>query len=64
MLLREATAAARGLAAPERVDGNLPRLAAFANDQRAPAGRVEFGDDPCAKMTAGDRAGVGVADRR
>ena len=61
---REATAAARSLAAQERVDGNLPRLAAFANDYRAPAGRIDASDDPCAKMTAGEHAGNGVADRR
>jgi hypothetical protein len=43
---REATAATAGLAAYERVDGDLPRHAAFANDGRAPAECVNGGDDP------------------
>ncbi len=61
---RQATAATDALAGRERLDGDLPHLAAFANDQRAPAARIDASDDPCAKMTAGEHAGVGVADRR
>jgi len=61
---REATAATAGLAAYERVDGDLPRHAAFANDGRAPAECVNGGDDPRAVEPADEIVGGGLADRR
>jgi len=61
---REATAATDALAGRERLDGDLPRLAAFANDGRAPADCVNGGDDPRAVEPSDEIVGGGLADRR